>query len=799
MMSAATTTEAARKPATQPQSDVIAFMRLICGMSKKPGYIEIVAGVPYLDANGKPIGKIALQMWTQDDQSCTHTRKFFYLDMERPDLFDTAREYALKLYTTYRNVYVSRGLYNKSKDDKPHRDPCLAIPSRLIVIDDVKVEQANEFACYIQTSAEKGHGYAITDKHLNNDAYDDIARRITTAYSGDPSGVDVTQLIRLPNTENTKNGGAFRVQMLHLNPHRVLTVDTIRNAYPAAAGYESTYRPRSSSAAYNKGHYENLREGEALWNNSIVQKAINVWRVQLKKVLIDKERVTTYRKDGTPDDSLSAQRAVVISNLLQLHKPFPLSDVRALALVVKPIIGPDLSDSAYRRAIDVEIDTYMHLLYTAKGKTYSPHAVRLSASDVSAIPVPEKETKLRGRPYATGETRADKVAQLRTILAKTKPDAFGIVPVNTAAIAKKIGKSPRMVRNYLNDLAEQKEIKYAASGKGKKLAVLLIDTPETGNIEKEIKSEAAESTVSLTDTLETAHSEKEIKSAETATPEMPVLPIAAMEIEVQPDSPIESTESNYNCGGMYSLETRACEISSEADDDSPWPVALIFQAMIARDFIDTSPPMVDDMLLDTETGEVTLRYSTGKAAYRRTKYEFADRVNECYGDLFPHDDAIAAYEAHRAYCDEMKDAAWKLFFNRIKAMSSADLIAFIRHGCRTEVNALKQAGNTRFNSHLFNTRRTCAKRELERRGVEMPAKELRSTSKKPAPQPVAAPAVRVRTELPPIRPIDLFDAVKFRTLFLSGESGADHAYVAQFGMDVKQGLARMTGFDHASG
>ena len=91
-----------------------------------------------------------------------------------------------------------------------------------------------------------------------------------------------------------------------------------------------------------------------------------------------------------------------MSNLLQLHRPPPHSEIRAAALAVQSRIGVGLTDSEYRAAIDREIVTYEAVHWTNKGKTYQP-------TPTTGIPTAPQPTRGRGRPYAGNQTR---VAQL---------------------------------------------------------------------------------------------------------------------------------------------------------------------------------------------------------------------------------------------------------------------------------------------------------------------------------------------------------------------------------------------------
>ena len=517
-------------------TDAERFLHLLVETSDESGWLEVVAGRTQLDANGEPTDKIELLCWSRDNTSIPHTRKFFFVEKAKPETRATPLAYARSLRDRYGNAYIGRALYSVGRDGKPHRDEALAIPNRLVFVDDVKPEQKHDFAIYIQTSETKGHAYKLLDRSLNAMQYDDVARRLAAHYGADPSGVDYVQLGRWPNTTNTKgNAGrdGYRVRMTRYAPEQVETLESIRVTYPQPEGKRgSTHAARLAAPA--PGDWRGLPDGKALI-------ASGRWRwmcenrPQIKMLLDTHERVITYRETGQADTTDSAQRAAITSNLLQLHRPPPLAEIRAVALALKPHIGADLTDAEYRDAIDREIATYLHVHYTAKGKEYRPSPT----TGIKATPRP------RGRAYAPEQTRAAQLDRVRTILRALPTSEYGTIAPDAAAIGAELGKSPKMVRNYLHDLAEQKEISFAASGKGRKLALILTNRFGMPN---------------------QPTSEKEIKSA----PETPILApvslIAAQETPIAAPAPLESTG---DLGGYVLPPTRESVSDFQPTDQAP--------------------------------------------------------------------------------------------------------------------------------------------------------------------------------------------------------------------------------------
>lgn len=551
-------------------TDAERLLRLIVETSDEAGAIEIGTGRTRLDANGNPTDDIEMLCWRRDmtpaERAATpHKRTFVYVDAAQPETILGALQLARRYRDTYGNVYLSRCLFRPNDKGKYQRDERFAIPNKLVFVDDVKPEHKDDFAVYIQTSATKGHAYKLTDQSLNAVQYDDVARRLAAYYGADRSGVDYVQLGRWPNTTNTKNHAGtegYRVRMMRYAPEQVESLEALRAAYPAPAGGRgSTHAPRPTGAA--PGDWRNLPDGAALIASGRWQ-----WmyrnRPQLKMLFVTCERVVTFRNDGTVDTTDSAQRAALVSNLLQLHRPPPHSEIRAAALAVQSRIGVGLTDSEYRAAIDREIVTYEAVHWTNKGKTYQP-------TPTTGIPTAPQPTRGRGRPYAGNQTRVAQLDRLRSILHALPANDYGVITPNASAIAAELGKSARMVRNYLHDLAGQKEINFVANGHGNQLAIILTNRFGTPN---------------------QPESQKEIKSAPEAAIEAPVLPAAMLETPSPTPAPLEST-GEYNQGVYVLPQVRADVSDFRPTPETPPPHSLAFAVRLAYEAV----------YVDHETGE----------------------------------------------------------------------------------------------------------------------------------------------------------------------------------------------------
>src|SRR5206468_6126647 len=81
--------------------------------------------------------------------------------------------------------------------------------------------------------------------------------------------------------------------------------------------------------------------------------------------------------------------------------------------------------------------------------------------------------------------------------------------------------------------------------------------------------------------------------------------------------------------------------------------------------------------------------------------------------------AISAYQADQARRKREEAEVWQRFFADLRAISDADLIAYIGGGCRRGVAELARDGSA-FDKHLYQTRLSCAKKRLGWRGLTMP-------------------------------------------------------------------------------
>ncbi len=418
------------------------------------GYIEIVAG----RANLQKLDKIDLVM---------NTRRWCYYDPERPDLLASAAAYVVELANDYGNVYCGVRLYTAEAKRTNTRAEKHTKPSRIIFIDDAPAAPPIPYTASIQTSEHSRHAYYKCDKPTTKDD----ARRAAAALGGDPSGVDLTQLVRIPGTFNTKRGQQWLVSVEPGRQPRY-TLDQIRAAFPAVSGSA----PKSSGAAwgevYHAENWQNLPDGESLWRSAYIA-AAGQRRPDLAKLLRN-ERVTIVKKDGTRDDSDSAQVAALAYNLLSANVCMP--QARAIADYLYTQMRPTKTREHYRAHFDVELERYTP-------KHYNPQTIRSIASFQKTAPQPLPPAEYKPEP----KTRARKDRPQRVsgaagylLWLHTQVDAqSGSVMLSQSQCAERLGCCIRTIKRYEKALSGHIERRIFAQRQAGCLFILAPDVVTT--------------------------------------------------------------------------------------------------------------------------------------------------------------------------------------------------------------------------------------------------------------------------------------------------------------------------------
>lgn len=136
---------------------------------------------------------------------------------------ESLADMCLELGERHGDVYIGRSLYGKRNRDAKH-----ALPSRVVFVDDAP---AGNYSLSIKTSAQSRHGYFLLDCPVDNRQIVELQRNAAAALGADASGADVTQLVRVPGTRNTKAGANFVVEMEFVSPD-IYTITELALRWP---------------------------------------------------------------------------------------------------------------------------------------------------------------------------------------------------------------------------------------------------------------------------------------------------------------------------------------------------------------------------------------------------------------------------------------------------------------------------------------------------------------------------------------------------------------------------------------
>ena len=445
------------------------------------GAVEIVAG------SNQPANpdKIDLLVWNRDTfgSERPHTRVW----IAPTDLAALERHIA-ELAAQWGNVYVSIGTYgrgpNPFRPGSSHFSRCTPLPRFGFVLDDVtdlsQLHLAPSWA--IETSPNNFQvGYTSTVM-LSPAHAAQLARGAARLSGCDLSGTDATQLIRVPNTLNTKakyHGHAgdpttdqapqgWTVRLVLADGPRY-TPEQLAAVFvpPTSEALSAPVKPATNAILTNtpdatatpppapqSGAWANLPDGHTLMQTPRYQ-ALFRKRPQLA-ALQRGERIALITAAGI-DSSDSQQVAVLIANLLTtgqtasngtfipgLGAP-PLDEIRAVALVWHARLRPNYAMSHYLTDIDRLIAKYQPI-------GYHPIPTRIHAA-----PIPCLTPRQRGRP--SGE-QARQVENLDAVLATMTTDADGFIHTFRATLAQRLHLSVRTITTYLGILQRTHRLEY---------------------------------------------------------------------------------------------------------------------------------------------------------------------------------------------------------------------------------------------------------------------------------------------------------------------------------------------------
>ena len=163
----------------------------------------------------------------------------------------------------------------------------------------------------------------------------------------------------------------------------------------------------------------------------------------------------------------------------------------------------------------------------------------------------------------------------------------------------------------------------------------------------------------------------------------------------------------------------------------------------------SEPPTLAELARDYWSSSANGRRvndSTGQITNRRTAKHFADLVCAEY-PAYTSDQARSAYKAEQQRLAQLEREMWQRFFAWLRSLSDQELITYIAGRARASLLGVvdhteeQELNVNTFDKHLYIARLKCAKLQLARRGLKMPAKPTKEqpvTLTKPRQQQKAA-------------------------------------------------------------
>lgn len=300
-----------------------------------------------------------------------------------------------------------------------------------------------------------GHLWALSDRPY---AAADVAAAVRSLPGGKgetyPSGNPIRWPFGYHRTKRTRgvlvmqDRRRFRLDIpaeLAAGLAAVLALPRNGKPEPAPAGERSTSGGAGAwGEAYKPEHWEGLPDGAALWASGRVKAVARAPHRTSLAALLRGERAVVLKKDGTRDDTDSAQVAGLVYDTIGAH--FPEAEVRAIALHLRERIRRDKSLEHFRAQVDAEIERYRPRNYNPQPTQYTGVNVTRKAQQAPALPEvqyrPERKSRARhDRPQRV----AGALGYLEWLRARAEG---GVVLLSQAEAAQAIGCTPRTIKRY---------------------------------------------------------------------------------------------------------------------------------------------------------------------------------------------------------------------------------------------------------------------------------------------------------------------------------------------------------------
>lgn len=431
------------------------------------GRVEIVAGT------NNPSNPDKIDLITYKPEIGQSTTRVWAEPSSLVDL----EKHVRRLAARWGNVYISIGTYDAVPNSRnPERltyNRSAPRKRRGFALDDIANPAALRLPPTWANETSPGNyqvGYTC-EELLSPAEAETIGVGAALLEDADLSGADVEQLIRVPNSLNTKAKCAgrpgnpttgqepegWRVRLRIADGPRYSRAQLATAFLPgglAELARSATTRAETNErrrVEINSEAWQGLPDGAALMGTTRYQKLFAA-RPQLTK-LATGERVVLPTKQGLKDTG-SEQVAVLICNLVRagrkgddgtivpgLGAP-PEAEIRALAMHWHEALRPDCPRAAYQADVDRLIATY-------RPEGYAPETTKGSAGARTAPPPTPAPAQHRGRPAGQ---RAAQAAALLELIAALPTDEAGVRRTCRADLARALGATERMITAYLADL-----------------------------------------------------------------------------------------------------------------------------------------------------------------------------------------------------------------------------------------------------------------------------------------------------------------------------------------------------------
>jgi hypothetical protein len=184
-----------------------------------------------------------LHIWTgvRDEAGRIPKETIVSNNFNYPTAAQSAADWALSKAEEGREVYFCVHLLSAARRIKDNATPVRALWGDL---DGVPVPNGRLMpTAVVESSPGRYHAYWRLDSELPPETAEDLNRRIACEISADPSGFDLTQLLRVPGTINYKHAQGPVVRLVGLDGKRFYSADELDELLPASKEPKAEYQP----------------------------------------------------------------------------------------------------------------------------------------------------------------------------------------------------------------------------------------------------------------------------------------------------------------------------------------------------------------------------------------------------------------------------------------------------------------------------------------------------------------------------------------------------------------------------